>query len=563
MARRFDRQITAVYGLCYRVGRDVIILCKRCVRFAIRQSAPAVRYLRYRWDRLRVFLRHQLRRLVADMAFPFVKFRNAGGFIREHVDEARANGGGSVRAVFRAIRIGIRANDQTFAHFFNYALPIMSVAFLGTLIVFCLNLNFGLVASMGGESVGLIPNESVYRAAQRQLSQRILYKSEEAVNTVPTYAVVALTDERFNTADQVTDKMIEASGGSIQYAGGLFIDGEFYGATRDSEALKNFLNNRLSQYGTDDPADKVFFVKSVRVVDGLYPDFSLKEYGEIESMLSSNVEGKIVYTAVKGDTPYDIARRNGISVAALEAMNPGISKKLAIGQEVLIQASTSFLQVQVESQVYYEEPIAYATERVSNSAMNLGTTRVIQKGKEGVSAVNATVVKIDGVEVSRTVTEKKTVKDPVPERVYVGTKSLPPTVASAMVSAGGAALGSGSYLWPVGGNGYISCRWLGYRGHYGLDIATYGSPTPILAVDRGVVIMSQTYGSYGKCIQIDHGNGVITLYAHCSALYVSPGQVVERGQQIGLTGRTGRATGVHLHIEFIVNGVKRNPANYL
>lgn len=98
--------------------------------------------------------------------------------------------------------------------------------------------------------------------------------------------------------------------------------------------------------------------------------------------------------------------------------------------------------------------------------------------------------------------------------------------------------------------------------HTGTDIyAPYG--TPIYAVLGGTVVSAGYSSSYGNNVIIDHGNGVTTLYAHCSKLLVSSGQTVKKGQQIGKVGMTGSATGYHLHIEWRKNGERKNPMNYI
>ncbi|OWY62364.1 peptidase M23, partial [cyanobacterium TDX16] len=68
---------------------------------------------------------------------------------------------------------------------------------------------------------------------------------------------------------------------------------------------------------------------------------------------------------------------------------------------------------------------------------------------------------------------------------------------------------------------------------------------------------------YGNCVLVDHGGGFITLYAHQSQIFVSDGQQVSRGQNIGLVGCTGSCTGPHLHFETRINGSAQNPMNYL
>ena len=103
---------------------------------------------------------------------------------------------------------------------------------------------------------------------------------------------------------------------------------------------------------------------------------------------------------------------------------------------------------------------------------------------------------------------------------------------------------------------------IGTTNHKGLDIGA-GAGTPIYAAAAGTVEFSGTKGSFGKLVIINHGNGVKTYYAHCSKLNVSKGQTVEAGTNIAAVGRTGVATGNHLHFEIRVNGVSKNPQNYL
>jgi murein DD-endopeptidase MepM/ murein hydrolase activator NlpD len=130
--------------------------------------------------------------------------------------------------------------------------------------------------------------------------------------------------------------------------------------------------------------------------------------------------------------------------------------------------------------------------------------------------------------------------------------------------------------WPA--SGYISSSY-GYRlhpvyntwkFHSGIDIACgYGSA--ICAAASGTVIYvtepvegCNTGGSgYGNYCIIDHGDGVTTLYAHARDIYVSVGDYVSAGQQIGEVGSTGTSTGAHLHFEVRVNGTAYNPCDYL
>jgi murein DD-endopeptidase MepM/ murein hydrolase activator NlpD len=98
--------------------------------------------------------------------------------------------------------------------------------------------------------------------------------------------------------------------------------------------------------------------------------------------------------------------------------------------------------------------------------------------------------------------------------------------------------------------------------HTGLDFQAHAG-TPILAAAGGVVVTSEAHPEYGNMVEVDHGNGLITRYAHGSRLIVKKGDLVKRGQQIALVGSTGRSTGPHLHFEVLVQGVQQDPYKFL
>lgn len=98
--------------------------------------------------------------------------------------------------------------------------------------------------------------------------------------------------------------------------------------------------------------------------------------------------------------------------------------------------------------------------------------------------------------------------------------------------------------------------------HKGIDLGTNGSKIPTYAADAGTVIVAGYNASAGNWIVIDHGDGLVTKYMHHSHIFVSVGDKVEKGQQIGLTGNTGNSFGIHLHFQVEENGVAVDPSNY-
>jgi len=98
--------------------------------------------------------------------------------------------------------------------------------------------------------------------------------------------------------------------------------------------------------------------------------------------------------------------------------------------------------------------------------------------------------------------------------------------------------------------------------HEGIDfMAEVG--TPILAAGAGIVRNVERHPEYGNLIEIDHGDGLTTRYAHASQVFVKSGELVRSSQRIAAVGSTGRSTGPHLHFEVRINGVAQNPARFL
>jgi murein DD-endopeptidase MepM/ murein hydrolase activator NlpD len=164
--------------------------------------------------------------------------------------------------------------------------------------------------------------------------------------------------------------------------------------------------------------------------------------------------------------------------------------------------------------------------------------------------------------------------DPMPERRIVPTATPVPTplviptpkapVQSASVAPAPvivtAVAGNGKLLWPVPGAIITQYFW---AGHLAIDLAT-DAGNPVLAAASGTVISAGWRDNGGGLvIEIDHGNGMHTLYNHLGAILVSVGQVVGRGQRIASVGCTGNCTGPHVHFQVMVGGVFVNPLRYL
>ncbi|MBM6616911.1 peptidoglycan DD-metalloendopeptidase family protein [Bacillus sp. RD4P76] len=258
------------------------------------------------------------------------------------------------------------------------------------------------------------------------------------------------------------------------------------------------------------------------------------------------------YQVQNGDVLGSIAEKHGLALQDLLSINPGMTDESTIkpGDELNVTALTSYLHVAIQEEVYKRESITFSREIVENKEMNKGDKKIKQKGENGEKLVNSLITKVNGQVSNQEIVSSEVVKQPVNEIVEKGTKVIP-------------SRGSGVLGWPAVG-GYVSSemgqRW--GRMHKGIDIAR-PSNRSILAADNGTVVSASYDGGYGNRIVINHNNGLKTTYSHLASMSVSVGQTVTKGQSIGIMGRTGSSTGVHLHFEVYHNGNLVNPRNYL
>ena len=113
------------------------------------------------------------------------------------------------------------------------------------------------------------------------------------------------------------------------------------------------------------------------------------------------------------------------------------------------------------------------------------------------------------------------------------------------------------------GFGYRNDPFAGYRSrHEGIDFVAEAG-TPVVAAADGVVLSAMAHPQFGNLVEIDHGDGLLTRYAHLQRIDVPPGRLLKRGERLGAVGSTGRSTGAHLHFEVRMLGVAQNPVRFL
>mgnify|MGYP000041237748 CR=1 FL=1 len=268
------------------------------------------------------------------------------------------------------------------------------------------------------------------------------------------------------------------------------------------------------------------------------------------STLQSMGELPQKYTVQEGDCVSCIAQKFGISLQDLYDMNSWIvDDMIRIGDEVIVKGFEPTLAVRTLEQLTDEEEIQYDTIYEQDPELRTGKSRTISSGKNGLKRVTYELTSINGVLMTEVLLNEVVLVEPVAAKVAKGTLRL-------------LGEGTGKFSWPVSGAKLTSSfgkRW-GTQ-HKGIDLAS--SNRTIMASDTGKVIFAGTKNGYGKTVILDHKNGYQTLYAHLSKITVSKGDVLEKGDKLGVMGNTGHSTGIHLHFEITVNGKVQNPIKYL
>ena len=342
--------------------------------------------------------------------------------------------------------------------------------------------------------------------------------------------------------------------GEVMKAYVITVDGKAVGASQSRDTLNALLNEMMDQYRTADTIS-ANFVQSISIGYDYAASDIAQDPDAIRDVLDSNEVGQVTYTVQAGDTLSGIAYNHNMSLSQLDAINPGIEpEKLQMGAELVVSQAIPTISVKTVDQVTYTEAVPFEVEKVEDSSLYVGDSKIITKGVEGQAQVTANVTMINGTEQSRDILSSKTLAEPQTQVVAVGTKARPKTAPT------------GNFRWPTSGTltskfGYRTVLGV-YRFHEGVDIAN-STGTSIYASDGGTVTFAGWRGDYGYLVIISHGNGVETRYGHCSKLLVSVGDKVYQGQKIAKMGSTGRSTGSHCHFEIRINGTPVNPLSYL
>ena len=415
---------------------------------------------------------------------------------------------------------------------------------------FNLNFSFGYNVFLNGQDLGYALNKEF---VQRSISEINIEFSEyvsgqDLIDGNIAYIPSVILKKNFTDKNQFKEN-IKATSFVMEKAFAVRVDGKAYVALNDEKSAHDVLDVILNSYKFSQNTETCFEEK-VDVLHEYVPSSIILSMDQaIDRLLSYTTVLKSVSPSLTM-TLSDFARENGLDEDIVKDLNPGIKKYVSGTDSITIPFRKPIITVISKDIITYEMPIPFEQKTTEDSSLYEGTEKILRYGKDGVSQVSEQITYINGRQGATTLLSNDIKVEPTTQMVSKGTKKRPDN------------MGTGSFLRPY--YGQISSRF-GYRrsgAHTGVDFCG-SAGDPILASDNGTVIFSGWSGGYGYVVKIDHNNGYVTYYAHCSSLLVDVGETVKKGQTIATVGSTGNSTGPHVHFEIHYNDKVQNPMNFV
>ncbi len=331
----------------------------------------------------------------------------------------------------------------------------------------------------------------------------------------------------------------------------IVVNGKVIAYMEKEKQAQQLIEDMKEEYIQLDDNEKlleVSFAEKVELKEGWADSAEVLSMEEVRNLITTGTADPQKYIVEDGDCLWMIARKNDMYVDDIMKVNKLETEDLSLGQEIILEKNKPYISVLCKIEGEKTEAIPFETQVIVDKASS--SIRIKQEGKDGQKQIAYIATLINGVVQDREVLEENIIKKPTDKIIIKGSKVV--QVAS---RSGG---GTGALDWPV----YGSITQYYRSGHLAIDIAA-NRGTPIKAADSGYVTYAGYQGGYGNFIIVDHGNGIVTRYAHCDSFKASVGERVEKGETIATMGNTGRSTGPHLHFEVQSYGSFQNPLNYL
>ena len=414
--------------------------------------------------------------------------------------------------------------------------------------------DLGYEVRLNGQSLGFVESPAQVDALVDRVEQRVsdYLGTPYQLETNFSYSMRYL-DRSDLLNEDLLEQQLFSSVGDVTRRYVLTVDGETIGACQSKNALELMLRRILLNSAQNATQVNTTFYNDVQILETTSTSVPLVKLTEMEKLLTANKQETQIYTVQSGDTVSAIGKKYDLKVSEIEALNPGLDPaRIKVGQQLTLSAAVPYLSVQQTVTEAYVEPIPYETIIQYDDTMYKNKSKITVEGVNGSADVVADVTYVNGMETARNVTSYTVIAEPMSAVKLVGTKPPPRYMAT------------GKFIKPSNGrysSGYGNRKSLGDF-HTGVDFAG-ATGTNIWASDGGVVTHAGWKGNYGKCVIINHQNGYVTYYAHCSKLLVKVGDKVAQGDIIAKVGNTGRSYGSHVHFEIRYNGKTKNPLNYI
>lgn len=409
--------------------------------------------------------------------------------------------------------------------------------------------SIGYVVTVNDQPVGILKHKTDYERLIGEINEELNYIQEESFLPVESSVSMRVIPKNGFSDETDAKEKIKSAEGDMLPAYAVYAGEEILFALPNKEMAFSVLEDYKAGFTNGEEGVQADFCEKVKVARRFVPKKALKT---TESALEALSLGRVVvHTVGDNETVEQIAATYDVPVEDLLKSNYIADWDYFNEEQLRVYTGQPLLSVKTVTFESVQEEIPFQTIEKEDATKYHGSVIVEQEGSAGARVVDMYVTRVNGVETERTVVSEQMLSAAVDKVVAKGTKELPPSV------------GSGRLAMPSSGTltSRFGSRW--GRKHNGIDVSA-AVGTNIYAADNGKVIYSQyNDGGFGYLLQIDHGNGIVTYYAHCDELLVPEGAVVAKGDVIATVGNTGRSTGPHLHFEVRVNGTPVDPGEYL
>ncbi len=425
------------------------------------------------------------------------------------------------------------------------------IAVLAVLTISCTafatNYRVGYTVKVEDVVLGTVATKGEYYEVLDEVKTEVNNISE--INFEPvaeeSFSMEIVSVKEFTEKEELAENVKALSDGMVE-AYTITKDGQFVIALHTEEDANKLKNEYLNSF-LDEKYHEVSYGAEVLVTKGHVPEDAVCSLEKAEEQF---LKGEVItYTVLENDTIESIALQFGVFHENILEDNE--LEEITVGQSIKIYTGKPIIPIKTVEYINGNIDIPYETEYHEDASVYQGQTRIKTEGKVGQKYLHAYITKINGEILEENIIDEKIISFPVSQVELTGTKEPPKS------------MGTGSFIMPTSGTltSSFGRRW--GRNHNGIDIGA-STGTPIYATDNGIIVESEYQkNGYGNIIKIDHQNGYVSYYAHCSKLYANVGDVVARGDLIAAVGNTGRSTGPHLHFEIRYNDVPKNPYNYI